>query len=253
MLLWKETLCWSSLDSHLDTKILYDYLINESTGLYPDQILNQVKGKGESAITLRAYPSIIPPLPSSASFTKATSKGGGGMLRPLESFFRRPSKQDTPFSGFLVGPDINSYPQTIQDCQVQPKIIYLQGQGGGINNASNSPSSSTPHIFVVYQFKDDYTLCLFSPIIESSQFTSLHWYKTLQSTILQALEPLDKMLLENREEMDNCLRIPDRSFCFLTLNQTDLVLQKGLKTKSHPAIGADLLDTLAQVRIDLER
>ena len=56
LILWKDTLCWSSLDNHQDAKVIYDYLTNESSGLIDDGILNQVKEKGIPIITFRACP-----------------------------------------------------------------------------------------------------------------------------------------------------------------------------------------------------
>ena len=75
LILWKDTLCWSSLDNHQDAKVIYDYLTNESSGLIDDGILNQVKEKGIPIITFRACP-------------KNASKKYDN-LQPIEYLFRR--------------------------------------------------------------------------------------------------------------------------------------------------------------------
>jgi hypothetical protein len=225
LILWKDTLCWSSLDNHHDAKVIYDYLTNESSGLIDDGILNQVKEKGIPIITFRVC-------------TKNASKKYVN-LQPIEYLFRRPKKH-IPFSGYLVGPNLNNYPTTIQDAQVTPKVVYL-----GYH--------LTPHVFIAYQWLDDYTFCVLSPVLDCADFSSLLWYKSLQSTISHSFQPFRDLLAEHATSLQAALQPPDISFHFLTINQTNFAIQKCMKSQTQSIVGSDLLATLSQMRLDLER
>ena len=163
MLLWKETLCWSSLDSHQDTKLIYDYLTNPTTGLLDDGILNQTKTKGEAAISARAYPS-----PHPNTLPKNTT---------IEALFRKPVPQPR-FSGFLVGPDLTN--PSSQPYKVQ--LVFL--------------TDLMPYLFIVYQWQDEYTLSFLTPVQDGAESISLEYYTHLASSIAHALPPLQALVAQ---------------------------------------------------------
>lgn len=53
MLLYHDLLAWSSLPTHLDTKLLYEFLTDPLTGNIDDSLINQVKPRFISAFQIR--------------------------------------------------------------------------------------------------------------------------------------------------------------------------------------------------------
>lgn len=231
MLLWKETLFWSSLDIHQDTKLLFDYLTDPTTGLAYDGILNQTKDKGEPAIVGRAYQSL-----HGNNLKKKKSKNTS-----LEALFRKPVQQT--YSGFLVGPDLNNSDYTMmqndqQKYQTQNTVVYL--------------TDFKPHVFIVYQWEDDYTLCILSPVLDHPDLSSLHWHSFLKSSISSTLESIRDLIGQRRDARTENLQ--NLALHFLMVNQTTLIAQQFLLIdKPNGIMRMEFLESLSVIRSSLTR
>ncbi|KAJ3276432.1 vacuolar fusion protein ccz1 [Terramyces sp. JEL0728] len=92
-LLYKNALVYSGLERYEHIYDLYDYLVDSESGKYDDLIINQVKTKGEAAISSRV-----------STFLHSANFQSG-----------------PPFTGFLIGPE--TLDQVEQN--VVPKIVYF--------------------------------------------------------------------------------------------------------------------------------
>lgn len=150
LILWKDSVAWNSIKSLDDAKLLYEYIVDKSTGLYEDELINQSKAKGESAISSRMND--IP------------------IERSYNYFGYGQAHRAVPFTGFLVGPNDE------RDELFTRKVIYL--------------TDGTPHVLVIYQHLSDFTLCFLCSDVESPEFTDKSWYYNLQETISRNINPI---------------------------------------------------------------
>jgi hypothetical protein len=90
LLLYKDSLCCSWLDSVEDTAILYQYLVDPNTGQYDDLFINQQKPKEQSVISC--------------------------------SVFDAKKSQIMEFSGYIIGPTER---ELLENIEYEPKVVYL--------------------------------------------------------------------------------------------------------------------------------
>lgn len=97
---WKHYLVWCGLPNLQDAKPLYDYITDPETGKVADNMINQVKGKGEAIVSSR--PTNLNDLIVAGGASNKLSSPASKVSAALQSLSFRP--EQPKFNGYLVGP-----------------------------------------------------------------------------------------------------------------------------------------------------
>ncbi|KAJ3336849.1 hypothetical protein HDU91_001636, partial [Kappamyces sp. JEL0680] len=237
MILYKDSLAWSSLESQDDTKLVFDWFTHPEVGLWDDGVINQVKAKGLPAVSSRLADKPKPKAPSSG-------------LAPL--LFHKKPKPDLAarsFKGFLVGPEIDlpsqhrsvdtlrpgDAPDPSSPIQVHIKTVYL--------------SEGTPHVFLVYQW-DDWSVVMLSPHLDSGLFVKPSWYIYLQDCVLEVLQPL---VDSAKEKLHGNLQVDPPASCLMgiSINSSDFIVKSSAGPKLAAVISPQVLACLEDIKTQI--
>ncbi|KAJ3322367.1 hypothetical protein HDV06_003087 [Boothiomyces sp. JEL0866] len=213
-LLYKNALVYSGLDQYEHIYDLYDYLVDSESGKYDDLIINQVKNKGEAAISARIY-----------TFIHTAGAPIGN-----------------PFTGFLIGPE--TLDQVEQ--KVEPKIIYFGKvphiiityqlyEVLTITFTSKQIELEKFNQLSYYAFLQSCIHELFTPLLNiPERSSSSMYYYTVQNNNTHNIQvgssnnkiksKVKKMFLQKHDDIESYTSIDDGWLCALKDGDRDIVV-----------------------------
>ncbi|KAJ3316174.1 vacuolar fusion protein ccz1 [Blyttiomyces sp. JEL0837] len=234
-ILWKHQVVWSGMSSIEDFGIFWDYITDPDTGLVADQIVNQVKAKGEPVISTRQ-----------TNLSQVSPMYSKEPPSPSTSYFSSRRYEPSKFSGYIIGPLPGS--EKVTDPMEGSKKIYLG-------------ESAVEHRIVAYQFREDITVILLmltddrvDPIRAATTKVELEnpiLMDNLKKFLDERLASLAGILEEGWNKMRKIGDVPNPTCRYFHYNSINLAFRTNIGTSKSSLIGSDLLVAVNELHEEL--